>query len=267
MDTLHDVLKAAKAVSVEELDHSALMRVNKDPLAKFVESLSKVLKNNIELCKAAAGKIDEMKSEQILNQKRFIELQEEKLESVKTTVKTEVKSWSEILKKNCGPTPTLKSVKQAVKSVVDENDRTKNIIVYGTKEGDGLHNNDADIVDDLFCVLNEFPKPAVLGTSRLGFAEPGEENNMRPMKVTLANSDVVKQVLSKAHKLKKGVGSDRIWNNVYIAPDRTREERACRRKLVTELKEVIKKDPEKYHYIRDNKIVSVDKLLSKSGES
>lgn len=92
--TMNQVLKAANVQTVEELNHTVLMKVNKDPLAKFVENLAKLWKNNVELCKAAAGKIDDLKSEQITSQKMLVGLQQQQLHAVQDTVKTEMKSWS-----------------------------------------------------------------------------------------------------------------------------------------------------------------------------
>ena len=126
--TLHQVLKVVKSPSANDISHESLMKINKDSLAKFVESLSKLMQGNIELCKSATGKLDE----QIKNQSIVIENQREQISTVQETVKTEIKSWSDVVKKNSiSNTDTVKSVKKAVKSVVDEDKRSKNFIVYG----------------------------------------------------------------------------------------------------------------------------------------
>ena len=69
------VIKTAKVDSVEELNHNALMKVNKDPLADCVEKLAKLLKTNIELCQSAAEKIDRLQSDNLQNQSKLIALQ------------------------------------------------------------------------------------------------------------------------------------------------------------------------------------------------
>lgn len=89
---LRSVLKNAKVQTVEELNQNVLVKnMNKDPLAKMVEDLVKLMHKNICICKSAAAKIDELKSEKIADQKTLIECQQKQLESVKTTVETEMK--------------------------------------------------------------------------------------------------------------------------------------------------------------------------------
>ena len=77
----------------------------------------------------------------------------------------------------------------------------------------------------------------------------------RPVKVKLSSQDSVNTVLRNSRKL-KGVGK---FGAVFLAPDRSVEERIIHRKLVEELKSKIKTEPSKYHYIRDQKIYSVEK--------
>ena len=81
--------------------------------------------------------------------------------------------------------------------------------------------------------------------------------------MTLASPDSVKFVLSKARKQKTYAYEH--WRWVFLAPDRGMEERAAYSKLTTEFKQKIIEDDSKYHYIRDGKIVSVDKVRSTAG--
>jgi hypothetical protein len=69
----------------------------------------------------------------------------------------------------------------------------------------------------------------------------------------------VKHVLSKA-KLLKTLGDDfKQWRNVYLAPDRNREERLVHKKLVAEMKQRITTEPNKHHFIRGGVIISVER--------
>ena len=52
---------------------------------------------------------------------------------------------------------------------------------------------------------------------------------------------------------------------IYLAPDWSKEERAAYSKLTTDLKQKVIEDAGKYHYIRDEKIVSVDEVQSTAG--
>ena len=250
------VLKSAKVNNDEELNHTSLMKMNKDPLANCVEKLFKLLKSNVELCKSAAGKIDQLQANCLDSKTALIALQQDKLDAVQNTVQKEMKSWSEIVQKNCEKpsAPSVKSVQQVVKSFVDENDRSRSLIIYGATEQEGEHT--PDIVADLLLSVNEEDKHQILGSRRLGVIKP-DSDSIRPIKVTFGSSDSVKQVLSKAKTLKKLEGSYKVFSNVYLAPDRSREERTEHRKLVEEIKNLISKEPSKHHYIRNGKIMSV----------
>ncbi len=235
-------------------------QIKKDVLADFVDNLSGVLLKSRSLLRSAAVKFDELSSDQIINQKRLIEMQDvlsrsnnSQLETVEATVKKEItslKSWSTVVQKNSSSTPSVKSVQRAVKSVVDQNDRNKNFIVH---DDDCEEDKDEDILSEMMDEMYEDEcKPQILGFSRIGIRKPGTK---RPLKVTLVSRDAAIQVLTYAKKLKKSK-----YKDFYLAPDRNYEERAAHRKLVAEMKLLIAKEPNKYHYIRQNKIISVDKL-------
>ncbi len=184
------------------------------------------------------------------------------IEKVQETVKTEISAWSNIVKKNCQPSGnSAKIVQKAVKSAVEENNRSNNFLVYGAEEeDDGVFENHTNFTNWLFNETGVFPKPQVVAVSRIGFCKPENSGKPRPIKVTLASNESVKQVLSTASKLKQQGGD--IWPHIYLAPDRDRKERAAHQKLVTMLKEKISEDSTKYHYIKDSKIISVDKVVS-----
>ena len=267
MDSLHNiendlsaalsfVLKSAKIDNDGDLNHTSLMKMNKDPLANCVEKLFRLLKSNLELCKSAAGKIDRLQADCIQSKTELIALQQGKLDAVQSTVKKEMRSWSEIVQKNSekSSVQSVHNVKQVVKSFVDESDRSRSFIIYGAAEEEGEHT--PDIVNDLLLSVNEEDKHQVLGSRRLGVIKP-DSDSIRPIKVTLGSSDSVKQVLSKAKSLKNLKGSYQVFSKVYLSPDRSREERTKHRKLVEEMKLLISKEPSKHHYIRNGEIVSV----------
>jgi hypothetical protein len=88
----------------------------------------------------------------------------------------------------------------------------------------------------------------------MGKKEPGKT---RPIKVEFTNSGDVEYALVHARKLKTSK-----LNNVYLGPDRTKEERSANNKLVREMKLIIEKHSNKHYYIRNKKICSVDKASS-----
>ncbi len=97
---------------------------------------------------------------------------------------------------------------------------------------------------------------------RVGVKRSGD-THPRPVKFTLSNSDHVAQVLRNARKLHTKEG----YKSVYIRPDRTVQERKAFKMLFDQLKEKRKSEPNRTHFIRNNRIVSSDmKSNSSEGE-
>ena len=273
MDSLHNiekdlnaafnfVLKSAKVRDAEELNETVMTKMHKGPLINCVEKPFGRLKSNIELCRSAAGKIDRLQADCIKSKTELKALQQNKLNNVQNSVRKEMQSWSDIVQKNCekSSVPSVKSVKQVVKSYVDENDRSRSFIIYGAKEEKGEHT--LELVEDLLLAMNEEKKHQVLGSLRLGTIKK-DSDSVRPIKVTLGSADSVKEILSKAKTLKTLYGSYAMFSKMYLAPDcRSREERIEHKTLVEEMELLISKEPNKHHYIRNGKIVSVLRGLS-----
>ena len=242
---------AASIQSVEKLTHAALMKLGKDALATFVENLAKSLTTNIDLCKSAAGTLDNFKTE-------LIEVQKEQLQSVKNTVKTEMQSWSDIVKKNCeSSAPTLKKMKKVVVSAVQDDARSRNFIIHGVPEDYSEYPGDVsdEVLDELWQHKIK-THPDVVAANFIG-ARKREDGRPRPIKVTFQSNESVKLVLAKAHNLKKS--KVKTYHTWFISPDRNFEEQAAHQKLVAKLKDNIKADSTKFHYIKDGKVLSVDK--------
>ena len=249
LNAVNNAKNASNTSSIEKLNHSALMKLNKDTLAQLVEKLSKLLPSNIELCKSAAGTLDSVKTE-------LIEVQREQLKSVKNTVQTEMRSWTDVVKGNCASNaPSLKKMKKVVETAVQDDARSRNFIIHGVPESYTSYAIDA--ADE---ILNEIwqhhDHPDIVAVNFIG-TKKQDNGRHRPIKVTLNSNESVKMVLGKAPNLKKlQTLAYRTW---YITPDRNREEQAAHQKLVSELREKIKTDSTRYHYIKDGKVMSVDK--------
>ena len=278
---VRDVLKSCKVQSVDEINHALLMKqscCSKDALATFVERLLKLSSAKIELCKSAGGQIDRLKTERIQVQQTVIDLQQKQMQqvqetvksSVQTSVKTEMNLWSDVVQRNTkSAAPSVKSVQKAVRTAVEENVRSNNFIIYGAEEEEpDEHGIERDnVTSQLFNEIDAFPTTRVLTVTRIGPVKPlGETETTRPrcrpIKVTLASPEAMKFVMSKAKKLKQNPYKE--YQNIYLSPDRSREERAAHKSLVAQLKQKITDDPKKYHIIRDGKIKTVDKKLSAS---
>ena len=199
LNAVNSAKNASNTSSVEELNHSALMKLNKDTLANLVEKLAKLLPSNIELCKSAAGTLDNVKTE-------LIEVQREQLKSVQNTVQTEMRSWSDVVKKNCESiAPSLKKMKKVVESAVKDDARSRNFIIHGVPEG--YSETPADVANELILEIWQYDggddSPAIIAANTIG-AKKLDNGRSRPIiKVTLKCSESTRMVLERALKLKK----------------------------------------------------------------
>ena len=112
-DDLEEVLK-----SFGNLNQATLMKQNKDNLVNFVKRLADSMSRSQLLLRSAATTIDELKSNNLKSQSSVISLQQEvigmkseKLDAVKSTVQTELKTWASVVKKSCSSLSTIPSTK------------------------------------------------------------------------------------------------------------------------------------------------------------
>ena len=261
-DALSEVRKMSNIPDVYDVTGDSLMKNNKKPLADCLAETTGTLSVCKEFLIEAISQLDELKSNQILLQKQLIETQQElvkskteQLQSFQTAVRDEPKTESKPVKSYCeaaekgvlsrGAVITADQVKNAVKCAVQEEDRTKNIIVFGVTENEE-EGPDSKILD-VFESLDE--KPRITECVRLGSKKEGV---VRPVKVTLGSSESVHRVLSRAGQLK----GFQQYRGVYLSADRTRDERLARKNLVEQLKQKREAEPEHYHFIRNDIILS-----------
>ena len=98
------------------------------------------------------------------------------------------------------------------------------------------------------------PEPVIEKCRRVGTRK--SDGSGRPIKVTFQNMEFTKQMLQNSKMIKDTLvpGYSFQFKNLYLAPDRTEEERKKRKELVEEIKEKIREDPSKKYYIKDNKV-------------
>ena len=256
-DTFSKALSEAKVSTLSELNETVLMRLNKNQLANTIISLVNVFDENISTCKSAAEKIDELKSEQIELQKKCLGLQSDQLDTVKTTVKSELEigfnSWSDVVKKNTSQvqnnilTTTKKSVKQVIEKVNEEERRSCNLMIYGLPELVGEDIGTA--VDEVYRSMNVSPLRTAIDCYRMGKKQEGK---IRPIRLECENRGDVEFALIHSKRLKDSTNHSRV----YLAPDRTKEQRQEHSLLVKKMKDLINTDPAKHYFIRNNKVCS-----------
>ena len=241
--------------SYDQLDEASLITFDEN--IQMVKELEKVKGE-------AATEVVDLQREVVTLQRDLLaekdrqltELRTSVVESVQTTVKEGFKSYSDVLKESCkAPSSKLQTeLKTVVKSVVEEEDRSRSFMLFGLKE-----ETEEDItgkVCDVLFQLNLKPKVDVCRIgSGVQSTSKDSANKPRPVKVTVASTAIVKEVLSRAKYLKNCSG----FGGVYLSPDRSVEQRAEHRKLVLELKQRLVDQPGKRHFIRGNTVVSTEK--------
>ena len=261
-----DVRKATKCKCFEDQpDCEKLMKLNKESLVKLImtgydvtysyDTVFDTFHRDVENMKTD---VIESQKEVIKLQKQLLEVQSENLDTVKKTVgsvieetvEKEIKLYSQAVSKTTAsatPAITKEDLKTVLKTVVSEEDRSKNFIIFGLREAE-----QEDVSSAMNEVLQEIDEKPKFEAARVG---KRKSDQCRPIKVTVSNSNVVHQILIKAKTLRN---SDQ-FKRVYIDMDRSHEERQLQKELVQTMKEMSAKCSDKLFYIRSGKIYSRDR--------
>ena len=125
-------------------------------------------------------------------------------------------------------------------------------MIYGLEESNG-----ENLEESIVKVLSEIEeKPVIRDCCRVGIKQAGSTSK-RPVKFSLSSSDMVNQILRKSKLLRTKPG----YRHIYISPDRTVEERRAFKKLWEELLLKRKTETDRVHFIKNNKVVSLDKTV------
>lgn len=254
---LQKLFRTVNVNSSSDVNQSVLAKLSKSSMSNFISSFVTLIENNIELCKTAAVKLDQLKTEQLESQKKLLEIQEDQITGVQNVIKTEIKSWADVVKQNDNESKqiTSKTVKKAVRTVNDEEKRSRNVMIYGLEECDNETGEDlADHIRSVYENATLALPDTTEGYYRVGKKQPDKN---RPVKVMMQTTTEARLLLQNARKLKSS-----NLSTVYVGPDRSKDERAAHKKLLIEIKQMIEKDSTKHYYIRDNKIKIIDKRLS-----
>ena len=198
----------------------------------------------LPLMSSARKTIENLQEEKICDQGTVIELQkkliserDEELGLVSQTVQKELKTYSSALQQSCLTALSPKNIASAVKAITKEEDRTKEVVVFGVEE-----ETDECVTTKVSSILEQLDeKPRITGCRRIGQRATGESKK-RPI------------ILRKSKRLKDIDG----YKIVYISPNRTQEEQISRQKLVNELKARRLSDPSGRYFIRKGVIVKTD---------
>ena len=271
VSTLHELEKQIEDLSdsvsaklncrkLEDLTHDLFKPkgVTKDVITEIVLKMGSMICQSRTVLRSAAEKLDQQKSEQIKTQNELIQCKSGKLTSVKETVKTEMKLFTDVVKNNTVASEISPAkIKMAVKSAITEDDRSKNFIIFGAPEElecEEQEMSELSLVGDILGFMKFKERPNITNIERVGVKK--SDSTRRPIKVTMRDPEIVREMLSRAKVLKSVdvEGYNFKYNKLYLSPDRSQDERISRQKLVQEMKERIKKDSSKKYYIRNNKV-------------
>ena len=252
----------------EKLNNLQMTRGRDAMFGEWLVKFSWIYRTFKEFGEASGPAYEDLSSAMFKQQQKVIVLQEdllaskdEQLSTLQSSVKDEVaevksavqseisNSWSKIVQKSAS-TPAMCPVKlkEAVKCAVIEEDRSHNLMIFGKKEPE--KEDVSSTVVEIFADLNE--KPLLVDCRRLGDKKSGES---RPIIARLSSSDAVQHILRKARCLKSTEGN----SSTYLARDRSITERDAHKVLVEKMKQKMKNEPNMYHFIRGEKVISVQK--------
>ena len=263
----NDVMEKLKVQQAYQLTSAKFTVPSKAVLSNWLENAAEIMKRQAKVMSDMTDIIELMKTEALADKDKVIRMQSDLLDhkdeqlkalqiAVQTTVhdsvQDQMKSYSDILTNSVATPAVIKPeiFKKVVKDVIREEDRSKNLMVFGLAEEDGEH-LDSKVND----VLAEIGEKIPLAAVRIGKRSGTTDSTCRPVKITLSSGTAVEQILRKTSLLKQ---INRL-KSVYISPDRTPEERTARRKLVEERNKRATEDSTCNHFIRGGKVCSEPK--------
>jgi hypothetical protein len=143
-------------------------------------------------------------------------------------------------------------MKKAVKLAINEQDRERNVIIFNAQEreiNDKNDHHDGQLAFKIMQIAGLQEQDGHFDCKRIGAPE---SSRIRPLKVTFSSKSTAFELLAKSKNLK----DDKLYNNIYIAPDRSREERAEHKKLVEQLRVKRAECPAKRFFIWNKSIRS-----------
>ena len=225
---------------------------------EYIHFLMETVETYRNACTKLQSRLIENQQTLINVQKELSDCKSEKLEamenvvksSVATSVKEEFKSYSSVVSSSTPTAPTFcpEALKTVVKTVVAEEDRSRNVLVFGLPEEDG-----EELETKISGVFEETGLKPKLEAQRIGKKKTA--SSTRQVKVCVSSSLIVHQILVNAKNLRKSAK----YKTVYLSPDRSLEQREARKELIVSMRAKALEEPNKKFYIKDGQILSRDR--------
>ena len=256
---LDDLFQHSKVFKVGSMTPEVMMKLgNKDVLAKFILDAVQLIERQHNMVVNQRVYISCNQQDIIKLQSSVIDAQEKALQVtnyISRTVEDSVQSGIKLYSEAAGASSVLCSstvispgtLKSVAKQVVVEEELSRNIMMFGLPEEDN-----EDICVSVGKVFEHLGDKSLLEARRLGMK--AKSTAPRPVKVMLSSVTTAQQILGKSRQLRNSK-----YNDVYLTPDRTAEQRAEHRLLVQQLKKKGGEEPGRHHYIKDGQIFSTDR--------
>ena len=134
---LRSVLKLAGSNSISSLTEQSFRRADTEALSTIILSLVDVVDHSLNVLRAAATAMDDLKNEQILNQQTVIKLQEELISK---------QASSGTVDSNVNREQFVDRLPSVVRSVVNESERRKQVVMFGVPEDCDLSSTVEDVL-------------------------------------------------------------------------------------------------------------------------
>ena len=244
-DQLQTLSRNLSCSSMDELSVNFIGNLNKDYLAQQLFDSTQLLGQCKDVLQVSSAEVDRMKN-------KVISLQDEKLASVTefSAVKTPQRwpTYSDTLQLS-SDTPVISRSTPA--KPISSDGRDNNVMLFGVAEREDEETE--ILVEDIFSVTGE--KQHFVECVRVG--KKGLGVKPRPIKVRMRNSAAATQAINSGKKMRGRSETDRV----YITPDRTPEQRAERRRLVSIMRERRKADSSQYHFIHQGSVLSKERFF------
>lgn len=271
------VSEKVKCGNLEKLNRDSikLKNLTKETLAEIVVNMGSVINDCRTVLRSASVKFEELNHDLLASQKKVIQTQKDyiacqsdKIDSVQQTVKSEIKNYSEAVKKHLPVRSAITpaKLKQVVKSAITDDNRLKNIMIFGVDEEKTFNDepvDDAECVTDIFDFIKQGDKLKNSVDKIIRVGEKKEAGSPRPLKVCMRNVETAQLAIKHGKLLRQfpvneNEGYSVDFRRVFISPDRTPEERDARRTLVKEMKDKIKDNPSIRYVIKGGKVCVSD---------
>ena len=148
-EVMGNIIHGIGVDSYDQISHEILNKrglISTDTLCTWLVQVCTILnEDSIPLLECVYEECQELRAEKIKDQRTIIELQEEVIkkkeeelkavkESVESTVKCEIKSYASAVTKTCTAALAPRKLTAAIKIVAENEDRKRNVIIYGIKE-------------------------------------------------------------------------------------------------------------------------------------